>query len=265
MPKPPIPSAKSATKTAAPATSGEGEVPITFDIALEQVELIQLSLLHQSSGQVLAEYEASARRSLGKRHAKLRKNYESIRAHEQQHQRQTNLSAIESWCPDQALLAEHLQTVNRVVTTLQTHTDPGSRYSELAETFDSWAGKAEASLFDDQPAATFIEALPESWRSAHTSLALKLRSIQRDLDTLPPVPPASSSESPSSLEIILDNCSSLVDDMLKSLEVMTKLQKEVLQRGKARIDEQINALISANQSAQDVEKENWVPAWTSVA
>ncbi|KAF2173341.1 hypothetical protein M409DRAFT_17281 [Zasmidium cellare ATCC 36951] len=263
LPKPGIPSGKPAAVARPPTASGrEGEVPITAEVALEQIDLLQLSLLHRSSEQVLAEYEASARQKLAKQHARLRKEYESIRGHELEQRRLTNLSAIETWCPDHALLAEHLQTLNRVVTALRMHTEPGSRYSELSDTFDSWATKAEATLFDDTQAASFIEALPESWRAAHTSLALKLRSIQRDLDTLPPVPPPSSSDVQSSLEIIMDNCSSLVDDMLKSLEVMTKLQKEVLQRGKARIDEQINALMS---TGQDAEKENWVPAWTSVS
>lgn len=259
LPKPPIPSAKSVAKPI-PSSSGEAELAITFDVALEQVQLLQLTLLHRSSGPILSEYEASARRDLGKRHSRLRKDYESIRSYEQEQRRLTNLAAIESWCPDEALLAEHLQTVSRVVTAIRAHTDPGSRYSDLSDSFDAWATRAEATLFDDQPAGSFIEALPESWRATHTSLALKLRSIQRDLDTLPPVPPASPSDSQSSLEIILDGSSSLVDDMLKALEVMTKLQKEVLQRGKARIDEQINALISANQSGYEAEKENWVPA-----
>ncbi|KAK4507332.1 hypothetical protein PRZ48_001067 [Zasmidium cellare] len=265
LPKPGLPTAKATTARPPTANGGEGEVLITAEVALEQIELLQLSLLHRSSEQVLAEYEASARQKLAKRHARLRKEYESIRGHELEQRRLTNLSAIETWCPDHALLAEHLQTLNRVVTSLRMHTDAGSRYSELSDTFDSWATKAEASLFDDSQAASFIEALPESWRAAHTSLALKLRSIQRDIDTLPPVPPPSASDTQSSLEVIMDNCSSLVDDMLKSLEVMTKLQKEVLQRGKARIDEQINALISTSEAAQDAEKENWVPAWTRVS
>jgi hypothetical protein len=62
---------------------------------------------------------------------------------------------------------------------------------------------------------------------------------------------------------LLGNSAALVDGILKELEVMTKLQKEVLQRGKERIDEQISALVNANDETS--EKENWVPAWQSVA
>lgn len=263
LPKPGLPATKPA-KSAAPA-SIEPDVPMTLDVALEQIELIQLSLVHEGAAQVMQAFEASAKSKLSKRHARLRKQYEDIRAHEQQHRRAVNLNALESWCPDAALMAEHLQTLSRIVTDLRAHTDPGSRHSELVETFDDWATKAEELLLNDQHPATFIEALPESWRAIHTSLALKLRSIQRDISVLPPPPPRHGADSPSSLETILENCSSLVDSMLKELDTMTKLQKEVLQRGKARIDEQINALMAAYQQAQGEEKGNWVPAWQSVS
>ncbi|CAK4031600.1 Hypothetical predicted protein [Lecanosticta acicola] len=259
LPKPPLPSTRGA-KVVSPA-SAEPEIPMTLEIALEQMELLQLSLLHQNSALILEEYEQSARSKLGELHAKLQKDFESIRTHEEQQRRCQNLHALESWCPDEALLAEHLQTLSRVVSDLRAHTESGSRYSDLTETFDMWVTRAESVLLDGQNQA--IEALPETWRAVHTSVALKLRSIQRDIGVLPPAP-QSDIEHASSLEIVLDNCSALVDSMLKELEVMTKLQKEVLQQGKLRMDEQINALISANEQAQGSEKESWIPAWQSV-
>lgn len=261
LPKPPLPTTKQ-TKTTA-SVNPEADTPVSLETAMEQIELLQLSLLHQHSARVLEEYEASAREKLEKTHSKLRKDYQSIRSHEREQRKALNLNAIESWCPDQALLTEHLQTLSRVVSDLRVHTEPGSRYSDLTDTFDKWVGRAESILLDDKTNASFIEALPETWRAAHTSVALKLRSIQRDMEVLPPSPP-SNGDDPSSLEIILDSCSALVDSMLKELEVMTKLQKEVLQQGKARIDEQINALICANEQAQSSDKENWAPAWQSV-
>jgi hypothetical protein len=234
---------------------------MTFDMALAQIELLQLSLLHQSSGETLEDFEASAKQKLGQRHAKLRKDFDAVRAQEQERRRAANLTALESWCAEPDLLAEHLQTLSRVVTELRSQTEPGSRYSELTDTFEKWAMGAESILLDTKSPANFIEALPETWRSTHTSVALKFRSIQRDLNVLPPAPPPSGAGPASSLETLLLNSSGLVDGILKELEVMTKLQKEVLQRGKERIDEQINALVTDDAG----EKENWVPAWQSVS
>jgi leucyl aminopeptidase (aminopeptidase T) len=240
----------------------EEEIPITFDIALEQIELLQLSLLHQSSAQALREYEASAKQQLSARHAKLRKEYEGIRAQEQERRRLANLATLESWCADPALLAEHLQTLGRVASDLRSHTEPGSRYSEMTETFEKWATSAESVLLDEHP-THFVEALPDSWRAVHTALALKLRSLQRDISTLPPIPQNFEPDMTPSLQILMENCSSLVDSSLKELELMTKLQKEVLQRGKERIDEQIDILVSTTDATGD--KENWVPVWQSVS
>lgn len=240
----------------------EEEIPVTFDVALEQIELLQLSLLHQSSAQALLEYEASAKHQLSARHAKLRRDYEGIHFHEQERRRRANLATLESWCADPALLAEHLQTLGRVASDLRSHTEPGSRYSEMTETFEKWATGAESVLLDKKNSSNFIEALPDSWRAVHTALSLKLRSIQRDLSTLPPMPPNAEPDMTPSLQVLLENCSSLIDGILKELELMTKLQKEVLQRGKERIDEQINALVSTKDATN--EKENWVPVWQSV-
>ena len=260
LPKPGIPTTRPASKSTAGAEEAD---TMTFDVALEQIELLQLSLMHQAAFNTLRSYEASARQKLGKMHAKLHKEYQSIQAQEQQNRRLANLDALETWCPDAALLTEHLQTLSRIVSDLRSHTEQGSRYSELVQTFDEWATGAESFLTSKASSANFVEALPESWRSQHTSLALNLRSIQRDISVLPPLQQEESAADPSSLHIMLENCSSLVDSMVRELEIMTKLQKEVLQQGKSRIDEQISALVSSGGQSQD--KENWAPAWQSVA
>ncbi|KAI5370411.1 hypothetical protein Slin15195_G012870 [Septoria linicola] len=259
LPKPGIPSARTTTKA---ATSTEEAGTMTFDVAVEQIELLQLSLMHQASYATLRSYEASARQKLSKMQVKLQKEYQSIQNQEQRNRRAANLDALETWCPDHALLSEHLQTLSRVVSDLRAHTEPGSRYSELVQTFDEWATKAESFLTSKASSANFIEALPESWQSQHTSLALNMRSIQRDITTLPPLPPSDSATDPSSLHIMFDSCSSLADSMVRELELMTKLQKEVLQQGKMRIDQQISVLTSAGARNQD--KENWTPAWQHV-
>ncbi|PIB02515.1 hypothetical protein CB0940_01448 [Cercospora beticola] len=260
LPKPGIPGVRATHKA---TNSTEDVESLPFDVALEQIELLQLSLMHQTSFTTLRAYEASAKQKLGKMHAKLQKEYQSIQKQEQQNRRATNLDALETWCPDPALLAEHLQTVSRAVSDLRAHTESGSRYSELVRIFEEWVIQAETVLMGTTNLAAFIEALPESWRSQHTSLALNLRSIQRDLSTLPPLPPpASPPADATSLHVLIDNCASLADSMVRELEMMAKLQKELLQQGKSRIDSHIGTLVSGTNSGSG--KENWKPVWQSV-
>jgi hypothetical protein len=249
LPKPPLPS----TKSLKPSSVVEEDAAISFDVAKQQIELLQLSLLYQASSQCTREYTASAKRKLSKMHTKLRKEYETIRATELVHQRISNLSALESWCRDPSLLVENLQILSLVYSDLTSLTEEGSRHGNVLNMFQLWMNEAEAPL-----PGTFIQPLPDDWRTAHASLGLKLRSIQRNLGVLPP--PHSSSEEGSGLQVVLKGCKSLVDGMLRELDIMVKLEKELLARETNKIEEEVKGLI-----LDDVGMQNWVPAWQSVA
>ena len=250
LPKPPLPP----TKPLKPSTGAEEDVTVSFDVTKQQIELLQLSILHQASGQCMRDYTASAKRKLGKKHTKLRKDYESIRATELVHQHIANLSALESWCCDSGLLVENLQILSLVYSDLTSLIEDGSRYGDIVSMFELWLNGAEA------PApATFIQPLPDDWKSAHASLALKLRSIQRNLGVLPP--PHASGEDGTGLEVVLKGCKVLVDGMLKELEVMAKLEKELLARERCRIDDEVQALVLDDVGVQ----QTWIPAWQKAA
>lgn len=252
LPKPPIPTHKTSKSTTS-TTILEEDVTITFDIAKQQIELLQLSLLHQASDQCSREYTASAKRKLSRIHTKLRKEYENTRATELVHQRVINLSALESWCKDPTLLVENLQILSLVYSDLTSLMEDGSRHGDVLNMFELWMNEAEAPL-----PGTFIQPLPDEWRAAHASLALKLRSIQRTIGVLPP--PASSSEDGSGLQVVLKGCKSLVDGMLRELDMMVKLEKELLARETNKIEEEVKGLVM-----DDVGMQTWVPAWQSVA
>jgi hypothetical protein len=257
-PKPAIPSAKGTAPTAAPEEDEE-EVPITFDIAKDQIELLQLSLLHQTSASTLRAYEYSAKHKLSHRHAKLQEAFSTIEEEEREQRRHTNLNALETWCVDPQLLVEHLQILNRVVADLHSLTEPGSRFEELATTFEDWIIAAEKSLTAGDEVTSFIEPLSESWRTAHTSLAIKLRSVQHDIGLFPPLPRETKTDNPSSLRLILITCTKLVDGMLRELDMMTKIQKEVLRRGQAQVDDSVKELLASNDG--NLTKQAWTPAW----
>jgi hypothetical protein len=249
LPKPPVPTSKFAK--AAPNFEQDASVP--FDVALQQIELLQLSLLHETSAQTTRQYTDDAKRKLGKKHAKLRKDLEAVCAAETAQQKVANLKALQAWCPDPSLLAGNLQTLARVHKDVVAITHPESRYTELLHVFEDWADSAEKRI--TSPSGGFVEPLPGPWREAHASTALKIRSLQREMSALPPLPEQNAdAEVDTSLRVILSSCRSLVDGILRELDVMGKLEKELLGQESARIDGAVGAL-SLNEGNA------WVPAW----
>ena len=253
LPKPPLPSARTSSKLST-SVSDEHENGTNLETAKLQIELLQLSLLHQASAQCSRDYTAGAKRKLSKQHTKLRKDYESIRATELVHQRVSNLMALESWCRDPSMLVENLQILSLVYSDLTSLLEEGSRHRDVLNMFELWMKDAEAPL-----PGIFIQALPDEWRAAHGSLGLKLRSIQRTLGVLPP-PPRMDGEEGSGLQVVLKGCKSLVEGMLRELELMMKLEKELLARETNKIEEEVRGLV-----LDDLITQQWRPAWLSVA
>jgi hypothetical protein len=251
LPKPPVPT----SKFSRPAPALEEDLSVPFDVAKQQIELLQLSLLHEASAQTTRQFTTDAKRKLGKRHARLRKDFEAVRAAEQAQQKLANLKALQAWCPDPTLLAENLQTLARVHKDVIAITHPESRYTELLRVFEDWAAGAENKM--SETAKGFVEPLPGSWREAHASTALKIRSLQREVATLPSLPERDASNGmETSLQMILGSCRSLVDGILRELDMMAKLENELLGQEKARIDGAVSALRLDEHQGHD-----WVPAW----
>lgn len=226
-----------------------------FEVQKEQIELLQLSLLHQASGKCMRDYTASAKRKLSRKHSRLRKEYEGIRAAELVHQHATNVSALEVWCPDIHLMVENLQILSLVYSDLTSHMEEGSRHGDVVSMFELWMGDAE-----DPGSGSFIQPLPEDWKAAHASLSLKLRSVQRNLGVLPS-PPEDGGGERAGLEVVLQDCKALVDGMLKELETMTRLEKEMLARDKMKMEDEVKSVLLEGVGTQ----QPWVPAWQQVS
>ena len=255
LPKPPVPT----SKFSRPAPAFEEDLSVPFDVARQQVELLQLSLIHEASVQTTRQFAVDAKRKLGKRHARLRKDFEAVREAELAQQKLANLKALQAWCPDPSLLAENLQTLARVHKDVVALTHSESRYTGLLAVFEDWVTAAEGKITADSKG--FVEPLPGSWREGHASTALKIRSLQREMATLPPLPDQEASHGvETSLQMILGSCRSLVDGILRELDMMAKLEKELLGQEQGRIDGAIGAL-----RLDEHQKHDWIPAWQKTA
>ncbi|KAK5697418.1 hypothetical protein LTR97_007556 [Elasticomyces elasticus] len=255
LPKPPVPAARNSKPT---TVVTEDDTAPSFEVQKQQNELLALSLLHQAALRTKQEYDASAHRKLGRKQAQLRKEYEALHALEDEQSRLASLVALDSWCSDATLLAENLQTASRGYSELTTLSENGGRYQQLVSTFENWIDAAEHRESGD---AKFVEALPHEWHKAHTSLALRLRTLQRELGLLPPAPPSKNqAEDDPALRILLESCETLLAGMLKELELMSKLERGILQREKERVDDEVKKLM-----IDDTKTTQWVSAWQSVA
>ena len=235
----------------------EEDTTITFEVAKQQLELLQLSLLQETSTKTSQQYLDSAHRKLGKKHARLRKELTAIITAETEHQRAANLEVLHTWCPDHVFLVESLQTLARVHRDVSAITDPGSRYSDVLSTFESWVAGAEDTTIGGSN--TFLDPLPSEWQEAHASVALKVRSLQRELGALPPLPTRTGAGlGATSLETLLHSCRTLIDGIPRELDMMHKLEKEMLAQEEARIDDAVSGmdLDGGKQAA-------WVPEWQS--
>lgn len=236
----------------------EEDTTITVEIAKQQLEVLQLSLLHESSTKTMQQYLDSAHRKLGKKHARLRRELTAVITAETEHQRAANLEILHTWCPDPVLLVENLQTLARVHRDISGVTESGSRYSDVLNTFDAWVTKAEATMMGGTSA--FVGPLPGDWQEAHASVALKVRSLQREMSALPPLPTRSAaSDEPTSLETLMQSCRTLIDGILRELDMMHKLENGVLAQEKSRIDSAVSGM---NLDSVGTDKgESWLPAW----
>jgi hypothetical protein len=215
-----------------------------------------VSQLHQAFSKTMREYEASAKSRLSSKLAKLQRSHASIREFELQEQRSANLTAIQEWCSDPAMMVENLQILSMVHNDMSAVLGNSGTYCTLTRKFEIWRQAAEDRLFGSVKGST--EPLSEEWRNDHEALVLKIQSIQRDMGVLPPpISPQQAGEK-TALEIVFQQCKSLLDGMLEELEIMVEIEKEVMAQERQRVKVAVDRLVLQNTKSST----EWVPIWT---
>ena len=173
--------------------------------------------------------------------------------------------------------------MGRIYSELTALLERTGRFGRLVAEFEVWVRGAEAAAAGrgrgsgggedwDAVGCEDVEALPREWRKMHTSLALRLRGLQRELGGLPPAPSSGggggegSGGEASALGRLLGGCGELVGGMLRELEVMGRLERGVLEREERRVEEGVRGLLGVGGEGLEVSGgKGWVPAWQSVA
>ncbi|KAK1814399.1 hypothetical protein LTR12_011219 [Friedmanniomyces endolithicus] len=276
LPKPPIPASRTRRASTVPAPEESPTTTSSPEIQRQQNELLTLSLFHQTALHTLQNYTTSAHRKLNRTQTRLRHEAVTVRALETEQTRLEHLAVLKAWCQHPALLAENLRVVGRIYTELTSLSETTGRFARLVVEFEGWVRGAQAAAEGGgrggrNGGAGFadVEALPREWRKMHTSLALRLRGLQRELGGLPPAPspsPGGGGGEASALGRLLEGCGGLIGGMLRELEVVGRLERGVLEREERRVEEGVKGLLGVGGEVLEVSGgREWVPAWQSVA
>lgn len=229
----------------------------SFEITKLQSELLYLSLLHQAAGATLRGFENSARDALNGDFYKLQIQYKQVRGEECSLQEQVNLMSLADWSRTSGSkgihlgpeFAESVQRLSGALTDIAAFTSKEGRYSELVQTFSTWIAEAHATAQARETSPyqkndLFVVPLSLGWHESHASFAQKLRSLEREVGMLPPLPSAQGQgDGPNpALGLMLSSLRSLTAGIKEELDMMERLEKQTLEKEKLWVEEVIAGL-----------------------
>ncbi|KAF1838791.1 hypothetical protein BDW02DRAFT_337750 [Decorospora gaudefroyi] len=220
-----------------------------------QAELLQLHLLHQASAQVSARWEQSAKRSLRTKFEEVASLYHIMLEHERSASEQTNLQSLLDWTPSNAALAHHIQTLSTPLDQLPSLVEPGGRLHRLESDFERWLSSIQTLRSAREDAGSTIEPLGSAWKAENEALTRKITALAGALDTLAPSPPGSS------IEAVGSACTQLLGGMLEELELMRKIETDVVASEKVWVDRCLEGIegVGMGMGMRDGETP---PAWS---
>ncbi|KFX97143.1 hypothetical protein O988_05001 [Pseudogymnoascus sp. VKM F-3808] len=239
------PKPTTASLLAAPSPSKlPSNVAISAETARLQAELLQLHLLHRDATSVQAQWRDSARDKLGQKFETLVRKHEGLVAQEEAQHGKTNALALKVWA-DSGMpgwgLEEKIQVLDEVVTGVWSMGESGGKYARIVRRFERWMhtvvdiqqGRERGHLLDGDE-VMFIEDIDGSWGDDCRVQARKLEEWRDKLADLGVV------EVKSSLATAVEGCTTLVRGMLKELDIMRRVEKEVMKSEQVWIKEMIN-------------------------
>ncbi|KKK23116.1 hypothetical protein AOCH_007457 [Aspergillus ochraceoroseus] len=189
--------------TPVPAASGSSDVASSLipsswpEIAALQTELLQLSLLHESSLRQNTAWETGAEAQLRSKYDLVAADYRGILGAENESQRKVNGQALQYWLKNaherngQQGFAEQIQLLSRVAQEVYDLSDGlGGRYAVVVLEFENWFQRVEelrnARLLQvgGLGPVVFIDPLDHAWKEEVNTLIMKLELASRQLQSL---------------------------------------------------------------------------------
>lgn len=221
----------------------------------QQIELLQLHLLHASALPSLAQFEASAEAKFRKRFEGLSKRSAAVRQKEREARTARNVAALNDWGVG---AAENLQVLGSILRELSTLSGSGvrseagtGRHDRIVSDFarwkawveDVWHGREEADSgnADEKGQAggakfELIEPLGESWHVEVGAVQRKVALLLRELDGLDEPAPGSS------VAAVVDACRQHLAGTAEELMILRQLSDGVIKKEERWIDEKVSKL-----------------------
>ncbi|KAF1984203.1 hypothetical protein K402DRAFT_423017 [Aulographum hederae CBS 113979] len=219
------------------ATAGDS---LGADATRVQTELLQLHLLHEASGTVQKQWDASAKRSLRSKFDEVSARLQGVQAEERQARERINIAALHEWDVGPGF-AENVHVLSSTLREVPGLVEDGGRFAKQVESFEGWISwigdvwnKREEN--DGQEGLEFAEGLGEAWKAESDALTRKLASLKRDLEGLHcPIGDSSAAS-------VIRSSRRLVDGMLAELRIMRSVEQEVVERERSWVDARLGAL-----------------------
>ncbi|KAK2074335.1 hypothetical protein P8C59_008549 [Phyllachora maydis] len=226
-----------ATFLAAPTPSKlPANIAASAETSRLQTELLQLHLLHRAGPAASAAWRVSAAGRLRARFDDLAAREAEVALRERGAVEAHNALALRDW----GGLEEKLPVLDAVVSAVWSLGEPGGRFARLVRRFEKWAERvADAVAARSDSGArggqevVFVSELDAGWRDECEGLSRRLDECRRMLQGLDDgrdrdEAGAGAVGDPSSLEVVLGACRTLVHDMLAELEIMERMQREAV-------------------------------------
>lgn len=179
-----------------------------------------------------AQWRDSAKTKLGDRFEALAEKHGELVALEEAQHGRTNALALKAWADGGVPgwgLEEKVQVLDEAITGLWSMGESGGKYGRIVRRFEKWmhgvmeirSAREEGRLVDDGE-VMFVEEIDGNWRDDCRVQARKLEGWWDKLVDLGEV------EVKSSLATAVEGCRTLVRGMLDELEVIRRIERDVM-------------------------------------
>lgn len=218
------------------------------EVFQSQIELMQLYLLHRSAAEVLVQWQQSADQSMKNRFTLFCKRQFNFQCYVRSQQASINQSALLAWCEDASNveLAQNVQLFSRNILELYRLVDSGGKYVSVLRQFESWF--TSACYLQDSRKYTralrqspdFIEGIGDDWKAEIAVLERKLATCSRQLRSI------RKPQENSALGHVLSAFQTMVANLMDELDVIQRIEKDVLAQEISRIERQVEDLVKSD-------------------
>ena len=230
-----------------------------------QAELARLHLLHRESAAVQRSWNESAQCHLQEQFEIISKQNDHVKELTSYHRLLIDYPALADWSQgvSNVEFAEKLRIISHSILEISNFMSPGSRYSHLLKSFQTWFSCAtrvlesrETANEDTANGVEFIEDLGDAFKSDVANMERKLAVMSRELNKL------GRPQDGSTLDRVLRLLSSATSSLLEELEAISAIADTIMVFEAEWIRGEVTKIASSkSRDLHDHDRRIWHPIW----